>query len=105
MKREEAIKYLCLDIKKIVCEDCYPEKETDCAECEYKIAIDIAIEALKEQRPHGEWITTSNIWADDDLAAWGHYKKCSCCHNQEKWRTPFCPNCGADMRQKEESEE
>lgn len=53
---------------------------------------------LEDARPHGEWITTSNIWEDDDLSGWGYYKECSCCHNQERRRTPFCPNCGADLR-------
>lgn len=56
---------------------------------------------FEDERPHGEWITTSNIWEDDDMVAWGYYKECSNCHIQVRVRTPFCPYCGADMRQKE----
>lgn len=50
------------------------------------------------ERPHGEWIETSNIWETEDLSGWGYWKECSSCHCQEKRRTSFCPNCGSDNR-------
>lgn len=62
-------------------------------------ACDMAIEALKEQRPHGEWVESKERK--------GHFY-CSECVQKDpetgKWREtfdfkyPFCPNCGADMR-------
>lgn len=62
-------------------------------------ALDMAIEALKEQRPHGEW-TKLTIYEST----------CSCCKNvidrQMFVELPnFCPNCGADMRKEGETRE
>jgi hypothetical protein len=39
-------------------------------------------------RPHGEWIDSIN----DNI--------CSVCKQNSltRWKSPFCPNCGADMR-------
>ena len=63
---------------------------------ETKEALFYAIEALKEQRPHGEWIDK------------GEYAECSICGSCSgtqfdgvepiPLKTNFCPNCGADMR-------
>lgn len=60
-----------------------------------KCAIDMAIEALKEQRPHGKWIDK------------GEYAECSICGGCSgtqfdgvepiPLKTDFCPNCGASM--------
>lgn len=75
----------------------------DCASCvHFSICTcandgkDECIYFEKERR--GEWITTSNIWEEDDMCAWGYYKECSNCHIQVKHRTPYCPYCGADMQ-------
>ncbi len=59
------------------------------------IAFDLAIKAL-EERPQGEWID------EDD----SYYANCSNCGYQinthhERGYLKFCPNCGADMRGKE----
>lgn len=53
-------------------------------------ALLIAIEALRNERPHGKWLTT-----------WDRYIfQCSCCHGKcVKYN--FCPECGADMRGEE----
>lgn len=53
-------------------------------------AIEMSIEALKNERPHGKWMTT-----------WDRYVfQCSCCHGKcVKYN--FCPECGADMREEE----
>lgn len=97
---------LCEGIFQGIGNDPFPVRKggTDecCNACNLKYVIPARLEMIKDQKPHGEWITTYNIWADDDLSAWGHYKECSCCQNQEKFRTPFCPNCGADMRKEGE---
>ena len=65
-------------------------------------AIDIAMDALRQQPEvrHGEWIIKPH----------GSYRKmrafCSACgkHSgiggiESNQRKPFCPNCGADMRE------
>ena len=53
-------------------------------------AIDKAIEALKNQRPHGKW------WLDSV----GFY--CSECKIHPDYSSNYCPNCGADMREAEQ---
>ena len=63
-------------------------------------ACDMAIEALKEQRPQGEWIDTGTIWTETDngFEAWETSYKCSECGNLLREKKPFCDECGADMR-------
>lgn len=56
------------------------------------IGLKMAIETLKEERPHGEWIPQDKFSA---------YYKCSNCgimidNDFPIWRN-FCPNCGASM--------
>lgn len=51
-------------------------------------AIDMAIEALKEQRPHGEWIKFE--------CGYETHSKCSECHNTNTWgEVTYCPWCGS----------
>lgn len=70
-------------------------------------ALELAIEALKEQRPHGEWIGDTDI---DGTC------KCSICRmtfdidrlkmvmcNGKYEMPPCCPNCGSDNRKKGET--
>ena len=51
---------------------------------------------------HGQWIKNE---AESALHVEPIYD-CSACHNWQAWgsyeRTPYCPNCGADMREKRE---
>ena len=49
-------------------------------------AVDMAIEALKGERQHGEWK------ADGTCSACGVYSSLN------KSVTNFCPNCGAKMK-------
>lgn len=95
MTREEAINELTEALMEINPNDLGREEIL-----RWAVALEMAIEALKEQRPRGEWIETSNIWETEDLSGWGYYKECSCCHDQVRCRTPFCSTCGADMRKK-----
>ena len=64
-------------------------------------ALKKAIDALKEQRPHGEWYYSyKNGW------------HCSICQQivkdmptvMGKANFDYCPNCGADMRKRGEEE-
>lgn len=53
-------------------------------------------------RPHGEWIHFTDDFKD--------YAACSCCGYGEEGevlledKTPFCPVCGADMREAEDED-
>lgn len=55
-------------------------------------AIDKAIEALKNERPHGEWIMNKT-------SARGRNYTCTICKKVSRNKFDFCPNCGADMRE------
>lgn len=85
MTRKKAIEYL---------EWIRPKKPYTMDRKNVQEAIDMGIEALKEQRPHGEW-TKLTIYEST----------CSCCKNvidrQMFVELPnFCPNCGSDNRPK-----
>ena len=64
-----------------------------------RCAIDMAIKALKEQRPHGKWIIV------DDCEKF--IARCSVCGRILDSRMvkdyPFC-RCGADMRKESDAE-
>lgn len=54
--------------------------------------LEMAIEALQQERPKGEWIPKKFPYA------W-YYPTCSVCgFENEGELNNFCPNCGADMR-------
>jgi len=44
-------------------------------------------------RPHGRWIDCSNGWM------------CSNCERDNTYDKPYCPNCGADMQEKQDVEQ
>lgn len=51
---------------------------------------------------HGEWIRLPDGW--DGVDEYERYK-CSVCNQPNSWGdTPFCKWCGADMRERRESE-
>lgn len=53
-----------------------------------RCALDMAIEALKEQRPRGEWIKFE--------CGYETHSKCSECHNTNTWgEVTYCPWCGS----------
>ena len=64
----------------------------------YITAQEMAIEALKEERPHGEWAYTTHFGS--------RFRICSVCKAEKEddhasgWN--FCQYCGADMRVKDE---
>ena len=58
-------------------------------------AIDMAIEALSADRPHGEWIKHEV----EDTCRW---VECSECHKEyPNIEMNFCPNCGTRMLRKD----
>lgn len=50
-------------------------------------ALDLAIKALKNERPQGKWILNQD-----------ENPECPFCHHSFKYWGNFCGNCGADMR-------
>lgn len=66
-----------------------------------RCAIDMAIEALKNQRKHGEWKVVGRETFSPNVTY-----RCSVCKTKEVSCIPndkphYCENCGADMRPKE----
>ena len=65
----------------------------------YAIALDMAIEALSVDAVQGEWQKV-----EEQLYFRKHYDTvcCSVCRKKGNRKWNFCPNCGADMRKKED---
>ena len=57
--------------------------------------------ATAEEIPQGEWIRVS---ADKYVQHAHHFYRCSFCREDVIGKHNFCPNCGADMRERKESE-
>lgn len=55
-------------------------------------AIDMAIEALENERPKGHWIYEEGTYKLINL--W----QCSECYEVVDEKTNYCPECGSDMR-------
>lgn len=67
-------------------------------------AFDMAIEALKEQRPHGEWLSHYDYCNKHGYMPSGliTFWWCNQCEQGVEHPTNFCPKCGADMREEGE---
>ena len=69
------------------------------------LGTDPIVERIKRlpsaDRPQGEWITTTP-WSYDGGMGDGYYQKCSNCGKEFMDKSNFCPNCGADMRGKDD---
>lgn len=57
------------------------------------------IEAIPSaDRPQGEWVFGyDDETKEKDLYAW----TCSLCGGKYPWQPNYCPNCGAEMRERE----
>jgi len=87
MTREEAIKLLEDDDERPCTDECCAP--FTCEECKFFQALSMALDALKEERPHGEWIPCK----DDNFC------KCSECKQivMSEERSNYCSSCGAIM--------
>ena len=72
-----------------------PQKPWSLDRIKVQKALDMAIEALQEERPQGEWIEHKGFGTN------GHYDCEYSCSKCNEWvggrQTNFCPNCGASM--------
>lgn len=69
-----------------------PANKPDPHAITYINALENRIKELEKDRPVGKWIRER--WTDKYLVG----VECSNCHIVESRFSPFCPNCGADMR-------
>ena len=76
------------------CDNCFYKYDNTCEDCRVETALNIAIEALENQKT-GHWIDVTN-------GRGGH--KCDNCHEYapsyqsgDEYLTKYCPNCGAKM--------
>ena len=55
-----------------------------------------ALKDLVKERKTGRWI---DKWIEDDELIGGGYPmiECSVCHEEEPYKSNFCPSCGARM--------
>ena len=83
------------------CAHCWDAEK--CKECLFSKLSELAIEALKNQRKHGEWIERPNDHNHFMCSECG--KPCDMVLTASGFvveqLSDFCPDCGADMRQKE----
>ena len=70
------------------------------------IGLKMAIEALKEERPHGEWLSHYDYCKKHEFIPTGliAFWWCNQCEQGVEIKTNFCPNCGASMRKEGEKE-
>lgn len=90
MEPEEAIKRI---------ENLIRGREDPRGKTELDFALDMAVEALKEQKPHGEWIYHKEWELDGECAF-----ECSKCGMGTDTDYNFCPNCGLPMKKEGEAE-
>lgn len=59
-------------------------------------ALDIAIEALKADRPRGEWLCETKNFGGTVVKAW-HCSVCGAVHGKPSTTDHYCYFCGAKM--------
>jgi hypothetical protein len=95
---------------KVMAEKEYVEREAAEKELLYAMAgtgyQSRAIDAIKfmltadvVEVVHGEWI--EHEWAEEENGLLISNFECSACHNWERKRSDYCPNCGAEMDEKD----
>ena len=105
MNNEEAIKFI-EPLTEFEGNEDYIRKAPMVSNIETVEALKMAIKALQNERPQGEWIITHH---KDILGRWNSWYeyKCSVCKHSisqmyddayGEYDTKFCPNCGAGMQ-------
>lgn len=64
-----------------------PYEELDFVQEHKKLPVILEAPVIKTERKRGRWIK------------WGTEFKCDQCHLCNSVEKPYCPNCGADMRE------
>jgi len=66
---------------------------TNCANCE-------RVEKIRAKRPHGKWISQFDYSKQHNTvpSGYGNFWWCNKCGSSTEKQSNFCPNCGADMR-------
>ena len=103
IEREAVVKR----VQEIYCVGCNSYHGVRCRACGTGDAIDIIEDfPTADVAPvvHGRWIKDNEKSALHIEAIY----LCSACHNYEAWgkteKTPYCPNCGAKMDERDEDE-
>lgn len=89
MTKEEAIKII-ENIKEIPHIDNMVNRNTD-------EALSVAINALKSELKHGQWIAKGIRWVPFVSMWWHKTYECSNCHSVGFEEMLYCPNCGAKI--------
>lgn len=94
MTREEAKQWIESLIKTMRTETSGPCPDTPYKD-EVYVALEMAIEALKQQEKIGKWEITTTTFCGRTFEV----IECSCCKQKQDWyaKTDYCPNCGAKM--------
>lgn len=106
ISREDAIEAVWDAFCYAYCDNCEKEMDDDlCGDCHRKYqnwsasrkTVEETIKAIPSaNRPTGEWIEQESDYIEKIYL-------CSNCKNYEAWgeteKTPYCPNCGAEMEE------
>ena len=98
MSNEQAVQIL-IPMRNMMCD------QNGCPISDAVFALDKAIEVLSADRPRGEWVRHEHPRYEYDRengdTEAGIWYSCSICQSIPVYKSNFCPNCGADMRERE----
>ena len=87
------------EVKRLVCEICGECDGVDV--CELRdIKVDAIPAADVQEVKQGKWLLQKIPFKGGHGQTNTKYK-CTVCRGYNKSKTPFCPNCGADMREEQ----
>ena len=94
MSREKQIEEMAKDIcdyaRGEIC--ILDDKKCDMQCTSAKIAKKLTAKGYRKQS-EGEW-----IWTENGAEDYEQYWLCSCCRNKSYWKSKFCSDCGAKMK-------
>lgn len=84
-----------------VCNTQFPEEPCEPSECRLCIALANAPAVDAVEVVHGRW---EKVIPTKSAAKWCTKVSCSICHRQGYDHHNYCPNCGADMRERKDND-